>query len=304
MTISRKGQWAWGGPQDGVKSLEQCLEMLIRCAGGDGNVLLNVGPTSSGKIAPEQADRMQEIGAWLAKYGESIYGTRGGPFKPGKFGASTRKGNTIYLHVQRWPGETLMLPAIPAKIVRSTVLTGGTPSVTQTEEAIEIALPVTDRQEIDTIIALELDRPAATIAAVATSTKSNSLTTGKKATASNVFQSSEQYGPDKACDDNSETRWATDSGTTSAWLEIDLGQPTVIGRAVIQQAFPEMQRCRKFAIEYWQDEEWKPCHRGENLGAVLEIHFDPVTAQRVRLNISESTDGPTIWEFQLFPPTK
>ena len=27
-----------------------------------------------------------------------------------------------------------------------------------------------------------------------------------------------------------------------------------------------------------------------------------VTAQRVRLNFTECTDGPTIWEFQLFPP--
>ncbi|MHB9081988.1 MAG: hypothetical protein ACYC3X_31370, partial [Pirellulaceae bacterium] len=28
--------------------------------------------------------------------------------------------------------------------------------------------------------------------------------------------------------------------------------------------------------------------------------FESVTAQRVRLNITEATDGPTIWEFQLF----
>jgi alpha-L-fucosidase len=63
-----------------------------------------------------------------------------------------------------------------------------------------------------------------------------------------------------------------------------------------------LQRVRKFAIEYWQDEQWRPCYRGENLGASLAATFDPVTAQRVRLNITEATDGPTIWEFELFPP--
>ena len=133
-------------------------------------------------------------------------------------------------------------------------------------------------------------------------TPSRSLATGKKATASNVFQGDAQYGADQAFDDNSETRWATDAGTKSAWLEVDLGKLVAVGRAVIAQAYPELKRVRTFAIEYWQDGEWKSCYRGVNLGATHEAAFEPVTAQRVRLNITEATDGPTIWEFQLFPP--
>src|ERR1035438_6652869 len=109
MTISRSGQWAWGGSKDGVKPFAACLEMLIRCAGGDGNLLLNVGPIPNGEIAPEQADRLKELGAWLAKYGRSIYGTRGGPFKPGNYGASTRKGKTIFLHLWNWSKGSLKL---------------------------------------------------------------------------------------------------------------------------------------------------------------------------------------------------
>ena len=296
MTISRRGQWAWGGHGDGVKTYEECMGMLIRCSGRDGNMLLNVGPMPTGEIAPEQVGRLKEMGAWLAKYGASVYGTRGSPFKPGRWGVSTHKGQTIYLHVQRWPGKTLKLPVISAKIIRGVVLTGGTATVKQTADAIEIVLPAGDRQEIDTVIALELDRPARELAPLGT----QSLATGKKATASNVFQGNAQFGADKAFDGDSETRWATDSGTKSAWLEVDLGKPMTIGRAVIEQAFPELKRVRKFAIEYWQDGQWKPCYRGENLGALLDATFNPVTAQRVRLNITEATDGPTIWEFELF----
>jgi len=66
---------------------------------------------------------------------------------------------------------------------------------------------------------------------------SQSLATGKKATASNVFQGSAEYGAAKAFDGNDETRGATDGGTTAAWLEVDLGQPAVVGHAVIAQAF-------------------------------------------------------------------
>lgn len=299
MTTSRKNQWAWGGKDDGVKSLEDCLGMLIRCAGGDGNMLLNVGPMPTGEIAPEQANLLREMGAWLAKNGESIYGTRGGPFKPGDYGVSTRKGNTIYVHVLEWPDEALKLPAISAKVVGSRVLGGGKADVRQTAAGLEVSVPETDRQALDTVVVLELDGSALDMAAM-TVPGAVSLTTGAKATASNVFQHQAQYGPDKAVDGNRETRWATDSGTTSAWLELDLGQPTAFSRAAIKQAYPELKRVRKFAIEVWQDEQWKPCYRGENLGAKLSVRFEPVTAQRVRLNITEATDGPTIWEFQLF----
>ena len=154
MTISAHNQWAWGGPKDGVKPLAACLLMLIRCAGGDGNMLLNVGPEPTGAIEDCQVERLKEIGAWLAKYGESIYATRGGPYKPAKHVVSTRKGNTVYLHVLAWPEEVLKLPALPAKIVKSSLLTGGQAQVSQTDAGIEITVPKSDRQEIDTIVVL------------------------------------------------------------------------------------------------------------------------------------------------------
>ena len=69
----------------------------------------------------------------------------------------------------------------------------------------------------------------------------------------------------------------------------------------MRQAYPELRLIRKFAIEYWEDGQWKAAHRGENPGGIFAAGFDPVTASRARLNITEATDGPTIWEFQLFP---
>jgi len=302
MTTSRRGQWAWGGREDGVKSLEACLGMLIRCAGGDGNLLLNVGPMPAGEIAPEQASLLKEMGAWLAQFGESIYGTRGGPFKPGDYGVSTRKGSTIYLHVLEWPDDTLRLPVIPAKVVSSRVLSGGKAEVRQTSSGLEISVPESDRRAIDTVLAFELDRPALDLAAVDVPGEV-SLTVNAKASASNTYRNQAEFGPDKAVDGRSHTRWATDAGTKSAWLEIDLGQPKTFSRAAIKQAFPELKRVRKFAIEYWRDEQWKTICRGENLGANFAAKFEPVTAQRVRLNIGEATDGPTVFEFQLFAPS-
>ena len=265
MTLSARNQWAWGGAEDGVKPYQACLEMLIRCAGGDGNVLLNVGPMPTGEIAPEQVERLRQIGAWLAKNGESIYGTRGGPFKPGDYGTSTRKGNTVYLYIRDWDDGRLNLPAIPAKIVRSRVLGGGDADVRQTASGIEVSVPERNRQPLDTIVALELDSAAGRIPAIAVPGMV-SLCTKAKATASNVYQHDATYGPDKAVDGHDDTRWATDSDTKSAWLEVDLGKPAEFGRAVMRQAFPELKRIRKYAIEYWQEGQWKSCYEGTNPG--------------------------------------
>ena len=79
------------------------LRLLANVAGRDGNLLLNVGPGPDGRIDPAQAARLREIGAWLGKYGESIYATRGGPFLPGDYGASTRRDTTY--HQQNQPVE-------------------------------------------------------------------------------------------------------------------------------------------------------------------------------------------------------
>jgi alpha-L-fucosidase len=172
-------QWAWK-PDDQMKSLKECLETLVCCAGGDGNLLFNVGPMPDGRIEPRQVKRLEEMGAWLGQYGQTIYGTRGGPWKPTKSLASTRKGNTVYLHLLGYNGETVTLPNIPRKILRSSALSGGTARVQQAAGTISIRIdplvvrppehgaellrpPAPKRSnqpQIDCIVKLELDGSA------------------------------------------------------------------------------------------------------------------------------------------------
>jgi len=299
MTMSQKNQWSYGGPDDGVKPLSSIIEMLTGCAGGDGNVLLDVGPMPTGQIDPRQTQRLHEVGAWMTKYGKSITGTRGGPFKPGEYGTSTRIGKTIYLHIRDWNGSVLSLPPLPAKLQNARILGGGVVVIKNSGAALRVEVPPSSRRELDTIVALDLDRSAIGIPAVAVPAVP-SLAQGAKATASNTYHQQAEYGPDKAVDGKGDTRWATDDGTKQAWLEVDLGSPETFSRASVTQAFPELHRIRQYAIEYWDSGEWKTCFRGKNMPAKLNVTFPKVKAQRVRLNILESTDGPTIWEFKLY----
>ena len=55
-------QWSWK-PDDRVKSLKRCIDVLVTCAGRNGNLALNTNPMPDGRIEPRQAERFREIGA-------------------------------------------------------------------------------------------------------------------------------------------------------------------------------------------------------------------------------------------------
>jgi len=153
MTIC--SQWAWK-PDDKLKSLKECIDILVQTAGGDGNLLLNVGPMPDGRIEPRQVDRLMEIGAWMKANGESIRGTRGGPFRPEKWGCSTHKENKIFVHVLAWPDTELQLPKLDATVQFATLMDGTRISFRQDANETRCEVPRDRRDAIDTIIVLNL----------------------------------------------------------------------------------------------------------------------------------------------------
>lgn len=156
------GQWSYK-PDGEMFTLEKCIEILVQCVSGDGNLLLNIGPMPTGEIEPRQVERLKEIGAWLVMNGESIYGTRGGPFKPGPWGGSTYKDRTVYVHILKRPDGILHLPTISRKIVSHSILNGGQAKLAQQDHGIDIAIETSSFRPLDTIVKLELDGPAADI---------------------------------------------------------------------------------------------------------------------------------------------
>jgi alpha-L-fucosidase len=164
---------AWGYQANAkVKPLNDVIRLLVGAVGRDGNLLLNVGPRPDGQIEPEHAERLRKVGDWLKRYGESIYSTRGGPYLPGDFGVSTYHDRTVYLHILKPTGQTLSLPALPARILGCSSLTGGSATCKQASDSVEITLNG-NADAVDTIIALTLASPAVEVAPIATPVTGN-----------------------------------------------------------------------------------------------------------------------------------
>jgi len=147
--------WGFNASDKKFKSSTQLIQYLVRAAGYDANFLLNVGPTSSGTIPPEEVERLETMGQWLDKYGETIYGTRGGPVKPRPWGAMTQKDNRIYVHILDWNDELLALPELSG-VKSAKLFSGGAAlEMTRMNGGMILRIPSALRDPIDTIVVLQ-----------------------------------------------------------------------------------------------------------------------------------------------------
>ena len=156
-------QWAWK-PNDKMKSLKQLLNILSKTAGGNGNLLLNVGPMLDGRIEARQKMRLKEIGDWLKLNGEAIYNTLGGPYEPNDNYATTRKGNKIYLHILSTDTSTIVLKNIPGReILKAHTMDGENVSVEKGDDNFKVILPGSRAGKLEYIIVLELNGNAESV---------------------------------------------------------------------------------------------------------------------------------------------
>jgi alpha-L-fucosidase len=154
-SLTMNGSWGYDITDKRYKSVRELVGYLVRAAGYGANLLLNIGPRADGTIDPEQVERLSTIGAWLETHGPSIYGTRAGPVPPRSWGATTQRGDTVFVHVLDWPDRTLSLPALPQRVRSATRLgTGERIPFTQTPDGVTLTLPPTRADELDRVVVL------------------------------------------------------------------------------------------------------------------------------------------------------
>ena len=101
--------------------------------------------------------QLMVMGNWLDRYGESIYGTRKGPVRPAHWGATTKKGNTVYIHILDLKEESLLIPEFKEKIKKAIFFDDKSKVKFKTTEFGTIfSVPDSKKNKIDTILIVEI----------------------------------------------------------------------------------------------------------------------------------------------------
>ena len=241
------------------------------------------------------------MGKWLGKYGYTIYGTRGGPFKPTDWGVSTRKGNKIYLHLLKWSGGSpkIILPDLGMDIKKCILADGGKVKLTKVRGRNIIEFDGKLLLPINTIVEIEVSGNAMDIKPMDVAPQSISYMK-KVISSSNTDAKWIDY---QWMDIKSITNgdwvgsfWQPASGDKTPWIEIDLGKPEKIGKVILYESG---QNIRSFELQYKSGDEWKTFYKGTSIGTRDEISVKPVDSQFIRLVISSSSDLPRIYEVML-----
>jgi alpha-L-fucosidase len=154
--------WGFNITDRRYKSVPELIRYLVKAAGRDANLLLNIGPRPDGTIPPEAEERLRELGRWITTYGGSIYGTRRGPISPRDWGVTTERGDTVFVHVLDWPDRVLALPTLGARVVGARMFaTGERVEARQSETGVVLTLPAGSQtsgaEDPDRVVVLTLE---------------------------------------------------------------------------------------------------------------------------------------------------
>ena len=147
--------WGYNSSDHKYKSTKELIQYVVKAAGNNANFLLNIGPMPSGKVQPEFVARLHEMGEWMRKNGESIYGTRGGPVTPRPWGVTTQNKDKIFLHVLDWKDKVLALPKLPGVRGATLLASGKRVQLREEPNSTLVLFPSEERDSIDTVIVFE-----------------------------------------------------------------------------------------------------------------------------------------------------
>ncbi len=277
-------QWSYGG-EDGFRGPEDCIKMLVSCTTGGGNLLLNFGPRPDGAFAEGEAKVARAMGAWLNKYGEAIYGTRGGPYRNGTWGGTCHKGNKLYLLVYEWPVEGLGFDPLPNKVLTARTLTGSPVIFKQSADEFTVEVAGKDRDNPVTVIELTLEKPveAGLLIGAAHAPKSYISEHGAVLSDKAALEISSRSGYDDEKNharlfsgDKVDYAFHTDK-EKNPWAKVDLGAVKMVNAVVIENRANE-RRADGLIVSVSEDgQKWQEVWQAKTWEAtwvVLVTHLD------------------------------
>ena len=123
--MTMNGSWGYHRSDDDWKSPKTVIRNLITCARDGGNYLLNIGPKPDGSIPEESIRILSSVGQWMDKNGKAIYQSDNCQPRRSNYASFTRSGNTLYMHIHFWPGETAVMSGLMSQVKSASLLATG-----------------------------------------------------------------------------------------------------------------------------------------------------------------------------------
>lgn len=157
MCQTMNGMWGYKVEDQKYKSVTDLVRLIVKAASKGSNLLLNIGPQPDGCLPAAALDRLSGIGEWMGRYGESVYATDATGIPEQSWGVTTRRGNTIYMHlIEPLEGCPVVHLPVEGKVKSVTALKDGSALKYRVENGgVSITLKETP-SDIDYVIAVEL----------------------------------------------------------------------------------------------------------------------------------------------------
>ena len=148
------GTWGYKVIDQNYKTTRQLVHYRVNTAGKGANLLMNIGPQPNGCLPATAVQRLKEMGEWMQTYGTTIRATQAGDIPVQQWGATTRRGDRLFVHILDYNRRELYLPLSCRVLKASTFPEGKRVAVTKTSEGVVLTLPELP-QGIDYVVELQ-----------------------------------------------------------------------------------------------------------------------------------------------------
>jgi alpha-L-fucosidase len=157
--MTMNDSWGFNRGDDDWKTPKTVVRNLLQCTRDGGNYLLNIGPHGDGTIPEQSVEVLSTVGKWMDQHAELIHKADPCQVKRSQLAAFTRQGNTLYVHVYAWPGDTFGIGGLKGKVLSAKMYpTQNAVKFSQDEFRVRFdGLPATAPDPLVSVIALEMD---------------------------------------------------------------------------------------------------------------------------------------------------
>ena len=152
------GTWGYSKFDQLWKTPANVIQRMVEIVSKGGNYLLNIGPMADGTIPAPSVAVLQQVGAWMSRNGESIYGTGACPIGQFPWGRCTVKGDRMYLHIFQRPADAVVrVVGLKSTVQSAHLLTSPAQKLETLSDNGVPCVRVPSYDTIDTVVVLQLN---------------------------------------------------------------------------------------------------------------------------------------------------